>query len=166
MCVKKCSHNLEPVLAGTWTGDFHKEYTGLSTHFLGLPGVSTKMRHMSTKIALCCLCRCISQELSNCRWNGNMYYQQHLDSWGLKAQKLTGLLQSRIRGHFSGMACKDKRDAYLSTCTDCSTVKPAIVESNSMNVRCVKRETEWQIVTLYISVLSDGHNCWFFSCLT
>jgi len=77
-----------------------------------------------------------------------MYYQQYLDSWGLKALKLTELLQARMRGHFSGMVCKDKRDAYLPTCTDCSTVKPAIVESNNMNVRCVTRETEWQIVTL------------------
>jgi hypothetical protein len=142
MCVKKCSHNCEPVLVGTWNGDLHKEYTGLSTHFLGLPGVSTKMRCcISTKRALCSLCKRTSQEVSNCRWNGNMHYQQYLDSWGLKAQKLTGLLQARIRGHFSGMVCQDKRDAYLPTSTDCSPVKPTIVESNNMNVRCVTRET-------------------------
>lgn len=139
MCVKKCSHNLEPVLVGTCTGYLHKEYTGLSTYFLGLPGVSTKMKCcISTKRALCSLCKCISQELSNCRWNRNMYYQQYLDSWGFKALKLTELLQARIRGHFSGMVCKDTRDAYLPICTDCSTVKPTIVESNNMNVRCHK----------------------------
>lgn len=51
-------------------------------------------------------------------------------------------------GDTNGIVCQDKRDAYLPICTDCSTVKPAIVESNSMNVRCVTRETEWQIVTL------------------
>jgi hypothetical protein len=66
---------------------------------------------------------------------------------GLTAHKLTGLLQARIRGHFSATVCKDKKDAYILTCTDCSTVKPGIVESNSINVRCVTRETEWQIVT-------------------
>ena len=148
MRMKKCSHNVEPVLVGTWTGDLNKEYAGLSTHFLGLPGVSTKVRLCKwTKRALCSLCNCISQELSNCRWDRNMYYQQYLDLWGLKALKLTGSLQAKIRAHFSAMACKQKKDAYILTCTDCSIVKPAIVESNSINVRYVTRKTEWQIAT-------------------